>query len=60
MHAFHTLDLELNRDMKVEKTCWDEAYLDRLRAAAAAAKNVRSRWCSPTSTWMGSTMALMV
>ena len=41
MHAFHTLDVELNRDVKVEKTCWDEAYLDRLRAAAAASKNVR-------------------
>ncbi len=41
MHAFHTLDLELNREVKIEKGSWDSAYLDRLHVAAEAAKNVR-------------------
>jgi len=33
MGAFHTLTLELDRQFSIEKTCWDQIFLDRIEEA---------------------------
>lgn len=33
MGAFHTLTLEMGRNLTIEKECWDQIYLDRIEEA---------------------------
>lgn len=35
MGAFHTLDLEMNRDVRIIKETWDRVALDRVEEASA-------------------------
>jgi len=38
MGAYHTLDLELQRNFTIQKTCWDTVVLDRLDDACDPVK----------------------
>ena len=40
MGAYHTIDLELNRDFTLTKTCWDIMSLERIEDACNVAKQV--------------------
>lgn len=51
MGAYHTLDLELQRNFTISKQCWDTVVLDRLEEACDPVKQVRvvlgGRACFP-------------
>ena len=38
MGQYHTLELEIDRPFKIEKTCWDSIFLERLEEAADPGK----------------------
>lgn len=44
MGAYHTLDLELQRNFTISKQCWDTVVLDRLEEACDPVKQVSGGW----------------